>query len=512
MICQLDEETGTAMISAGGLPRTRPLRRARGWTGWPPRSNAPVTQGRLRHIAADLFLGMLDGRWHGHTEEQIIADLLSRRRPEDRFLPKPEQPAAVAAPASPDPVSRGFCTDACDRRPASRHTASADEPSAGEPAADALPVEKPAAPTATAVPEPASGEPAPEPASDEPPAVPESAPRAGLEIRVGLATLLGRDQRPGEIPGLGPVTADVARTAVAAQRRGAEWRFGIVDDDGYLLLAGVTRCRPRIPGSDPAPGRVQGGIVELHVPAALLDELAFDRPACGEWAGVVADLAGQSARRDQLQAPLDAKPGARFARGALARHVQVRDRNCCHPGCQSPAAAAELDHTHDHAAGGPTTRANIEPGCERHHWYKTALGWRLRQPEPGVFEWTSPLRRVYRTRGEPIRPELPEPVPADHGIDGGLVRGRDAEPGFDPEDWQPDLAILHRARERHEPPPARPPPPHPTTSRRSSECRVREVARVVSWPAPGRPGRRRPRRCSGRRRGCRRRRRHPTVR
>ena len=63
-------------------------------------------------------------------------------------------------------------------------------------------------------------------------------PSPGIEIRVGLATLLGRDDRPGEIPGLGQVTAEVARTAVAAQRRGAEWRFAIVDDEGYLLLAG----------------------------------------------------------------------------------------------------------------------------------------------------------------------------------------------------------------------------------------------------------------------------------
>jgi hypothetical protein len=389
------------------------------------------------------------------TYRSVIADLLSWRRPEDRFLPKPQQPA----PAGPDPVTRGFSTDARDRRPASGHTASAAEPSVGEPAADTPPIERPPKRRAAAVPAPASGAPTPEPASDEPRAVPESAPRAGIEIRVGLATLLGRDRRPGEIPGLGPVTAEMARTAVAAQRRGAEWRFGIVDDDGYLLLAGVTRRRPRIAGSEPAPGRVQGGIVELHVPAALLDELAVDPSACGEWAGVVADLAGQYARREQLQAPLDAKPDARFARGALARYVQVRDRYCCHPGCQSPAAAAELDHTHDHAAGGPTTRANIEPGCERHHWYKTALGWRLCQPEPGVFEWTSPLRRVYRTRGEPIRLELPEPVPGEHRIDGDLVRGRDAEPAFDLDDWQPDLPILHRALDRYEPPPARPPPP-----------------------------------------------------
>jgi hypothetical protein len=92
--------------------------------------------GRLRQIAADLFLGMLDGRWHGHTEQQIIADLLARRRPEDHF-PAPSAPpaepgqlelaavlrdaaptgAVPVTPAGPDPVTRGLPADARDRCP-----------------------------------------------------------------------------------------------------------------------------------------------------------------------------------------------------------------------------------------------------------------------------------------------------------------------------------------------------------------------------------------------------------
>ena len=167
---------------------------------------------------------------------------------------------------------------------------------------------------------------------------------------------------------------------------------------------------------------------------------------------MIADLAGHYARRDQLAAALDGKPGARFARGALARHIQIRDRNCGHPGCGRPAATAELDHTRDHATGGPTTTANIGPHCQQHHWYKTALGWRLRQPEPGHYQWTSPLGQIYRTRGEPIRPDLPEPLP----------RPRDPEspdPTFDPEDWQPDLPILYRSLIRPGPPRQPPPPP-----------------------------------------------------
>ena len=44
---------------------------------------------------------------------------------------------------------------------------------------------------------------------------------------------------------------------------------------------------------------------------------------------------------------------------------------------------------------------------------KTEGGWRLEQPEPGVFVWTSPLGRTYRISPEPILPPPSEPVPAE---------------------------------------------------------------------------------------------------
>jgi hypothetical protein len=263
-----------------------------------------------------------------------------------------------------------------------------------------------------------------------------------------LATLLGLDEQPGEIPGLGPVLADVVRTAVAGQVRGAEWRFAVCDSEGYLLLAGVTRRRPRnLPAPDQGSAPRRGGIVELQVPATQLHQLIAHERVAPDWTGVVADIAAQYARRDELLAALDGRPGDRFPHAALARHIQVRDRTCSHPGCRRPAQQSDLDHTHDQAHGGPTVQDNLGPGCKRHHWYKHELGWQLTQPQPGIFEWISPLGQVYRTRGEPSTPPLPEPLP------------RPDEP--DPPDTgraRCDGPILHR------PPPqppaqARPPPP-----------------------------------------------------
>jgi hypothetical protein len=281
-----------------------------------------------------------------------------------------------------------------------------------------------------------------------------------VEIRVGLGTLLGLDERPGEIPGLGPVDAEITRRVVATQHRGAEWVYAVVDGDGYLLLAGPLRRRPRYgdpPGAGPPgagpPGRSRGGVVEIHLTLAelhrLVAETAADPGVVGGWAGVLAEVADRWAERHRLREQLGRDPRARFARGALARHVQVRDRTCIGPGCMRSARRSDLDHTRDHGRGGDTVEDNIGPGCKRHHADKDR-GWRLRQPEPGLFVWTSPLGRTYTTRGEPIRPDLPEPEPPPEG----------ADPRDDPDTdhgTRLDLRILWRPGRDPEPPP----PPAP---------------------------------------------------
>ena len=67
------------------------------------------------------------------------------------------------------------------------------------------------------------------------------------------------------------------------------------------------------------------------------------------------------------------------------------------PGCSARAEACDLDHTAEwDRDDGPTADHNLGPLCRRHHQVKTHGGFRLRQVEPGVFEWTTPLGRRYR--------------------------------------------------------------------------------------------------------------------
>jgi hypothetical protein len=260
-----------------------------------------------------------------------------------------------------------------------------------------------------------------------------------------LNTLLGIDDHPAELTGWGPILSSDARSLVARQHE-AEWRFAVLDDDGYLIYGGLLRRRPTRVGRGE---RCVGGIVEIHITARWLvrlttiPDLATRQP---NWAGVLAEIARQYADRDQALAALDGDPGARRPNAGLRRHVQMRDRRCVAPGCRRPAVKAQLDHTHDHARGGKSVRANLGPLCELHHLMKHFDGWTLTQPQPGLFRWDSPLGQVYWGRGGPIAPDLPDPLPGPEAPDPGSA-ARCEEPILPPD-----------ARQQRHPPE---PPPEP---------------------------------------------------
>ncbi len=389
---------GTATVTGTGLPvdqaaaacaRVEELARAAKRAGHP---------GRIGPLRTDIYLGLLDGRWQHHTRDQIITDLLTHAIKDHPDPGDPTEPTPTASPPEGQAPSGDATAPAAPGHP-TVHGAPAQD---GQ-APDGQVQESDDGETGLAGP-PTAGQP--------------DAPKVGVEVRVKLTTLLGRDEHPGEVAGWGPVPAEVARTMVAAQRA-AQWRFAITDTTGQLMLAGITRHRP--PTTAP-PGELppcRGGIVELQLPATLLTELATDSDACGLWAAVIADLAVQYTRYIQGGCRgLDAQDTtARFAGAALRRHVQIRDRSCVYPGCRASAHSADLDHTVDHTDGGPTTSNNSGPLCRHDHRLKHAGQWRLHQPESGHFTWTSPLGRTYRTQPPPIIDDLPDPLPRLDDLD-----------------------------------------------------------------------------------------------
>ena len=260
---------GTAVITASGLPADQAAAACARVDALADRLRRAGCPGTITQIRTDVFLRLLDGRLTGLSAEEIITTLLAD--------------AAGSADAAADDTSDNLADDDPDGAAAAPGAAGAT----GDAPASAAGVE------ATSVLADRPGTLAADGYGDDRVACAGAqdgrssggAP-AGVEIRVGLATLLGLDRRPGEIPGWGPVLPDTARDLVGRYHR-APWRFAVVDDEGHLLLAGGTRHRPNRPDAGRQPAA--GGLVELHVTATLLHGL--DPAAHPRWAAVITDLA-----------------------------------------------------------------------------------------------------------------------------------------------------------------------------------------------------------------------------
>jgi hypothetical protein len=133
---------------------------------------------------------------------------------------------------------------------------------------------------------------------------------------------------------------------------------------------------------------------------------------------VIADIAAQYAAREDTREKHDSRPGRRFPTEGLRRHTQQRDHTCKGPGCRRPASQCEHDHTTDFQHCGPTTSSNGDPLCKWDHKLKSEGGWRLEQPEPGLFIWYTPFGQIFRTRGSPIIYPPPENGDTDDTDDG----------------------------------------------------------------------------------------------
>ena len=84
---------------------------------------------------------------------------------------------------------------------------------------------------------------------------------------------------------------------------------------------------------------------------------------------------------------------ADIRRAALLRH-----RFDVFPYGTRPSGGLDLDHTEPYRWDGPpgqTRVDNLGPLTRRAHRAKTHGGWRLTQPSPGRYCWTSPLGRRY---------------------------------------------------------------------------------------------------------------------
>jgi hypothetical protein len=355
---------------------------------------------RIEGLRAEVLMTLLDGSAAGLDDDALLDLLVEALGPGDESGPEgPGRPGPGPDDKGPD-----------DKGP---DDSGPDDSGSGDSGSDASDAE----------PDPASDDDPgslPDPAPDEPSAeLPRSSGvRTGtVEVRVRLTTVLGLDHLPASVPGWGTVLAGTARSLLDEHRDG-EWRIVLTDDQGRLQHLLLARRRPRPPGPRRPERRGRRGpaIVEIQVPTTLLAALVPDDH--GSWAPLLREL---RARLGELD-PAAPDPPDHGVHPEAARHrrpsaevdrwVRVRDRRCVAPSCRRPAHAADLDHTVDHALGGPTLSGNLGAWCRHHHRAKHHGGWRVEQPAPGRFLVTTRAGAAYEVRPARILELVPDPRPA----------------------------------------------------------------------------------------------------
>ena len=180
-----------------------------------------------------------------------------------------------------------------------------------------------------------------------------------VNLIVPLATVLGLAERPGEIPGIGPIDPALARDlARAAQNPKTTWCVTVTDQDGHAIGHGCARPEPhshRRKRQKPGPpdGR--------HPPrgTGTRDGPGFAFTASDEHGspggyGTWQLSTGASGQRDLLVTlepittdPCDHRYEAKgHDPGVKLRHLtQIRHATCTGPACRRPSTRADSDTT-----------------------------------------------------------------------------------------------------------------------------------------------------------------------
>jgi Domain of unknown function (DUF222) len=224
-----------------------------------------------------------------------------------------------------------------------------------------------------------------------------------VNLTVPLATVLDLADRPGEVPGIGPVDPWLARDLAtsAAVNPKTTWCITVTDRHGRAVGHGCARPEPKRHRKRKGPGPPRDGTAFSFTPASR------DGPPGGHGTWRLRTPGDGPDLIIELDPLTTENCDHRFqARGhdpgvPLRRLAQVRHATCTAPGCRRPAASCDFDHNTPYEAGGLTCLCNGGPKCRQDHRLKQHPKWHVDQLPDGTFRWTTPSGRTYTT--EPTR-------------------------------------------------------------------------------------------------------------
>jgi Domain of unknown function (DUF222) len=365
--------------------------------------DALASKANIHAIALRLRRAGLTGSLD-HLRATVFNDLLQSRNPFDRLAPVPETPAAHDLPDEegtlPDnPTPEADRTSAADSVPpdAPIPESPSDE---WDPLDDAIADEPEAADDGASIGTwPRSGD---DPSPDEDAGYDdESATLPGTEgkartpmpavinLLVHAGTLFGWDTTPSQAGGWGLLnpleTKDIV--GAASMHPQTRWCMTVIGPDGTAVAHG---CSPGQHPWSPTPPDP-----EETSPPGLRDG-PFARKA-EQFFDLVRSL--HLTLEPIAKGTCDHRHAEdRYTPSRKLQHlVRARSATCTGPGCQAQAVHSDLDHTIPYPDGS-TDECNLDPKCRTHHRAKQAPGWKVEQPEPGVFRWTLPSGRTRTTR------------------------------------------------------------------------------------------------------------------
>jgi hypothetical protein len=240
---------------------------------------------------------------------------------------------------------------------------------------------------------------------------------ATINLLVPVGAAFGWSAMPGEA-GRDIVDPRTLRAMMQAASRhpDSRWCVTLVGEDGTAAAHGCARGRHTWdPPPDPTSTTLSASTTSNTSPAGHARDTMpaaaqATVPGQGPTPAQAAALAQFLARLKISFEPIakgtcdhrHAEPRYRPSK-KLGHLTRARNATCPAPGCEASAYFSDLDHTEPWPEG-PTDECNLGPPCRHHHRTKQAPGWKLEQPEPGVFRWITPSGRTYETR--PTRYDL----------------------------------------------------------------------------------------------------------
>jgi hypothetical protein len=230
---------------------------------------------------------------------------------------------------------------------------------------------------------------------------------ATINLLVPVGTAFGWSTMPGEAD-RDIIDPQTLRDMMQAASRHPEtrWCVTLVGEDGTAVGHGCARGRHTWDPPPGADGNTAADSTTNNTSATGRAEDIARPPAPGQQPTLAqaAALAKFLARLKITVEPIakgscdhrHAEP--RYRPGKKLGHLtRARNATCPAPGCGANSWHSDMDHT-EPWPDGPTCECNLGLPCRHHHRTKQAPGWKLEQPAPGVFRWTTPSGRTYETR------------------------------------------------------------------------------------------------------------------